>query len=349
MFYPILRLQTDELGSPQVVATTQRSWRPMLLVGRELCVFESVACKGVAWHELGGFATLQAKRLAPHLDSGASAAVRNKVMMLWFWDEQDVQAALRRAGRELGGMRLVAETLLLDLPVRQGQLRLRCAKGVDSMTLDGGAIVSSQWDSKVSGIASASRALGSPWARDLLGGALDTTGGRTIGAPSAQRAMTAVCAAAAVGCAVYAAYWGGSLLGARQRLAALEGDAELTIERAQKLAGLRKLESQDREWVTAYRDLGGSFQVDTFLQALAKPLAATGVVMKELEVRNEEARLVLVSAGGEIDLPGMLEVLGRMPGVSDVALRDNVDVRQATFTMHTPGYRRVAPTPSRPY
>lgn len=349
MLYPILRLQTDELGSPQVVATNQRSWRPLLVIGRELCVFESVACKGVAWHELGGFAALQAKRLAPHLRTGASAAVRNKTLMLWFWDELEVEAGLRRAGRDLGGTRPVAETLLLELPVRQGQLRLRCAKGVDSMDLDGGAIVSSQWDSKISGAASAARALSRTWARDLLGGALDATGSRGIGAPSAQRAMTGLAAAAAVGCTVYAAYWGGSLLGARHRLAGLEGDAELTIERAQKLADLRKLESQDREWVAAYRELGASFQVDTFLQALAKPLAAAGVVMKELEVRNEEARLVLVSAGGEIDLPGMLEVLGRMPGVSDVALRDNVDVRQATFTMHTPGYRRIASAPTGPH
>ncbi len=349
MFYPILRLQTDEAGSPQIVATKQRSWRPLLVVGRELCVFESVACKGVAWHELGSFATLQARRLAPHLTSGASAVVRNKTLMLWFWDEQDVAAGLRRAGRDLGGARLVAETLMLELPVRQGQLRLRCAKGVDSMTLDGGAIASSQWDSKISGAASASRALGRPWARDLIGGALDTAGSHAIGASSAQRAFTALGATAAIGCAVYAAYWGGSLLGARHRLAGLEGDAEMTIERAQKLAALRKLESQDRDWVAAYKQLGGSFQIDTFLQALAKPLAATGVVMKELEIRNEEARLVLVSAGGEIDLPAMLQALGRMPGVADVALRDNVDARQATFTMHAPGFRRIAITPARRY
>ncbi len=347
MLYPILRLQTDEAGSPQVVATSHRSWRPLLVVDREMCVFESVPCKGVAWHELGGFAKLQARRLAPHMNSGASAVVRNKNLMLWFWDELDVEAGLRRAGRELGGARPVAETLMLELPVRQGQLRLRCAKGVDSMTLDGGAIVSSQWDSRITGAAAVSRGLGRPWARDLIGGALDSAGIHAIGVSSAQRALTTLGAMAAIGCAAYAAYWGGSLLGAKHRLAGLEGDAEMTIERAQKLAALRQLEFQDREWVTAYHQLGGSFQIDTFLQALAKPLAATGVVLKELEIRNEEARLVLVSAGGELDLPGMLEVLGRMPGVADVALRDNVDVRQATFTMQTPGFRRIAETQAR--
>lgn len=349
MLYPILRLQTDELGSPQVVATRQRSWRPLLVIARELCVFEAVSCKGVAWHELGGFAHLQAKRLAPHLRSAASAAVRNKTLMLWFWDEADIETALRRGGRDPASAHPVAETLMLELPIRQGPLRLRCAKGIDTLSLDGGAIIESQWEDGRAGAAAPARPLTRPWARDLIGGALDAGDALAVSTPTIQRTLTALGATAAVGCAAYAAYWAGSLYGARDRLAGLEGHAELTIARAQQLAALRKLELQDRKWVEAYRELGNSFQVDTFLQALAKPLAQTGVVMKELEVRNEEARLVLVSAGGEIDLPGVIEALGRMPGVSDVALRDNADVRQATFTLHTPGYRRIAAMPTRPY
>lgn len=343
MFYPILRLQTDELGKPKVVATRQRDWRARLVVGREFCVFEAVPCRGVAWHEISSFAALQAQRLAPYLRSGASAAVKNKTLMLWFWDQQDLEAGLRNAGLESSRAKPVAETLMLELPTRQGELRLRCASGIDSMTLDGGAISSSRWESGLSGTAQTSRALSRPWAHDHMGGPVDATSSAGLGASTAQRGLTALGAGAAIGCAVYAAYWGGSLMGAQERLARLEGGAELTIERAQKLAALRQSEMQDRNWVESYSQLGGSFQLDTFLRALATPLAASNVVLKELEIRNDEARLVMVSTGAELDLPAILEVLGKMPGVADIALRDNADVRQATFTMHTPGYRRIQP------
>ncbi len=349
MLYPILRLQTDALGEPQLVATEQRSWRPRLLIGREFCVFEAVPCRGVAWHELGSFALLQAKRLAPYVRSGASAAVKNKTLMLWFWDQQDLEAALQRAGSESTDARPIAETLMLELPSRHGDSRLRCARGVDSMTLDGGAIISSHWDNPASTTAHAASALSRPWAHDHIGTSLDATSAG-LAAPLLQRGLGALSLAAMIGCGIYAAYWGGSLLGAQERLAALEGEAQLQIDRIEKLAALRSSETRDRDWLIAYNRLGASFRFDEFLQALESPLAARNVVLKELEIRNDEARLQMVSTGSEIDLPSMLEVLGTIPGVDDVALRDNADAKQATFTLHSPGYRRiVSPVTTRPY
>ena len=340
MLYPLLRLQTDESGNPQLVSARHRSWRPRVLIGRELCVFESVSCRGVAWHELAGFALLQARRLAPYVRTGASAAVRNKTLMLWFWDEQDVNAALAASGRQRSDVSSVAETLMLEIPVRAGELRLRCAHGVDVLTLDGGAITRSRWEGPGSPAATKTRLIGRPWARDLLGGPLESTG-PIGGALRLNQWLTGVGVAAAVGCGVHAAYWGGSLLGAQQRLAALQGDAQATIDRMEALAALRKSELLDREWVAAYRRFGGSVQLDALLQALEPALAARSLVLKELEIRNDEARLLVVSSGVDIDLPGTLQELGKIPGVGEVALRDNLDTKQATFTLQSARFRRI--------
>lgn len=343
MLHSVLQLQTDEGGKARVVVTKQRSFRRVLVISRAMCIFESVPCKGVAWHETRSFALLQAQRLAPHLNSGASAAVKGGTLMLWFWDESEVQTAMQLAGHPYAGIQRVAETLTLGLPARQGQWKVRCAMGADSMTLVEGAVVASHWTSEVTGAIAPTREMGRPWARDLIGRpiALGSGSSKLDSGRSLQRDTTVLGAAAAVACAAYLAYWQASYLGARDRLATLESSSESSLERARKALEMRRLAAEDSAWVAAYQELGGSFRTELFLQSLARPLAAGGLVVKEMEVRNEEARLVLVSASGEIDLPRTLELLGRMPGAFDVALRDASDFRQATFTLKIPGYRRI--------
>jgi hypothetical protein len=145
-----------------------------------------------------------------------------------------------------------------------------------------------------------------------------------------------------VGTAAHAAYWGGQLLGAQHRLAGLEAQAAAATSQRGRLSELRKLESNDRQWVETFQRLGASFELEAFLKALESPLAAKGVVIKDLELRNDEARLLLLSSGGEIDLPGVLQALSRIPGVDDVQLRQNIDPQQANFTLKATGFRRFA-------
>ena len=63
---------------------------------------------------------------------------------------------------------------------------------------------------------------------------------------------------------------------------------------------------------------------------LAEPLEARAVVIKEIEVRNEDIRLNLVAAGAELDVPGLLRTLENTPGLDDVQVRQNPDPVQAT-------------------
>ena len=346
MLHPVYRLQIDAEGRIRVLDTGRRSWRALVVVGRELCVFEAQPCAGVAWHELGGFARLQAARLAPYRQSGCSAAVRKQTLMLWFWDASDTAAALAQAGIDITATRLVAEPLMLALPAREGQMHLSCAAGLDHLVVAGGAIQQSHFEYQDKLVSGPVPLLSRPWARTYIWQSLADLGSQHTGGFSASAALTAVAALSVVASAAYAAHWGGQLLGARHRLAAIEAEADNAAARVGNLGGLRKLESDDRQWTQTYRKLGASFQLEAFLKALETPLAAKGVVIKDLELRNDEARLLLMSTGGEIDLPGTLQALTAMPGAEDVQLRQNIDPQQANFTLKVAGFRRFVDTPS---
>ena len=84
MLHPLYLLAGDPVRG--VHQTALRVWRPTVLISRSLCLFESLPCEGVAWHEFRGFARLQAQRLAPFERTGVSAARRGKRLMMWFWD-----------------------------------------------------------------------------------------------------------------------------------------------------------------------------------------------------------------------------------------------------------------------
>lgn len=345
MLHPLLRFRIDESGAPQLVQTGRRSWRRRLVVGRESCIFETVPCKGVALHELNSFVSIQARRLAPFVNSGASAVVRNRTVMLWFWDETEVQAALAAAGQAAHSHRRIAETLLIKPSQRQGTVKLVCEQGIDTVVMDGGAVVKSQWEPHPTRRSAAVAEWSSrPWARDLIGGPLDRTGS-TASTPSLRRWLALAGFGAAALSAAHAAYWAGSLWGAQERLAEVQRSAQGSVEQLEKLTALRQQQRDDQAWVRHYERLGASLHVDALVQALEPTLAQRSLVVKELDVRNDELRLVIVAAAGELDLPGTLEAFGRIAGVRDVALRETLDAKQATFTMQIGPYRRL---PSKP-
>lgn len=309
--------------------------RPTLVVPRSLCLFESVPGAGVALHERAGFARVQSLRLSPFSSTGANAALRGKTLMLWFWDENDVDPVIAAAGLEPARVRKICETLLRPPARNDGEHRQACAGGVDTQQWRDGAIVASSWSG---GPASAAPALlARPWSRELLGaGGAGVAGFASLF--TVPRLLNATSAAAVVACAGYAAYWGGSLLGAQERLAALETQATATTTRLGDAAALRQSARGDREWVQNYRRVGAGVQVEALLAALRGPFESHGVSVKELEVRNAEVRVAVVSAGAEIDLPGLLSALARVPGFGDVQLRQNVDATQATFGLRADGF-----------
>ena len=346
MLHPVYRLQIDAEGLVHARDTGRRSWRPLVVVGRELCVFEALPCAGVAWHELAGFARLQAMRLAPYRQSGSSAAVRHQTLMLWFWDDTETTPALARAGIDPATTRFVAEPLMLALPALEGSVRLACAAGVDHLVMARGAIQQSHFELRDKLVSTPVSLLARPWARDHIGQSLADLGSQRSGGLSLRSVLTTMGLLAVVATAAHAAYWGGQLLGAQHHLAAIEAEAERAGASVGNFADLRKLEADDRLWAQTYRKLGATFALDAFLKALETPLAAKGVVIKDLELRNDEARLLLVSTGPEIDLPGVLQALSAMPGVDDVQLRQNIDPQQANFTLKATGYRRFVAGPT---
>lgn len=338
MLHPIYRLSSDPGGRWTCKASKRRSWRPTLIVPRALCIFESVPCKGVKWHELDDFARLQARRLAPYLSSGANGAVRGGTLMLWLWDEVELQQILHEAGLGDLNLRRLVETLVLELPVNAGTCRMECEAGVDVLSVAAGAIVSSNWLPAKGRAAHAERPITQPWARERL------QSSAKLGAAGANwslsTAMRLAGLALLVGGGAYAAYWGGQLYGAEKLLREQETAASATQTLLQEAGPLRGAAAANASWVERYVAQSQSLELAGLLQALERPLESQGLVVKELEVKNGEARLALVSAGTDIDLPGTLQALDDVPGIDAVQLRQNSDPAQATFSFAVPGFRR---------
>lgn len=336
MLHPVYRLATDAQQRLRLGPVVARAWRPTVVVPREVCVFEQIPAAGVAWHERAGFARLQAIRLAPFTSTGGSAAVRGRTLMMWLWDGQEVDTALAEGGLDPARMVRVAEPLMLPLPRQDGAATLRCQGGTDHLVLEGGAIRSSRWQADDTLGRAPPDLLRGPWARDLLqaGGAMGAWDAARL-----QRLLTMACWAAAFGLAAYAAYWGGQWQALETRIAAEEGRATDDSTDFGRLLQLKQAQSADRAWLDSYRRLTSGVRIDPLLVALQRPLEMNNLTMKELELRNEDLRIVVASAGGDIDLPRVLEAFSALPGVDAVQLRQSADTQQAAFTMRVGGFR----------
>jgi hypothetical protein len=343
MLHPLRLLRLSDEGLPAVVASSTRSWRPSLVIGREFLLFESLPCKGVAWHELTGFARLQAARLSPYQRSGACAAVRNGTLMLWFWDADELNSALEKLALPAEGLQFIAEPLMHALDKDEGPLRLACHSGTDVLLLDKGAIVRSRWEARTVAGHPVPRLLSRPWARNRLESTLHG-GADGLSITSLRRHGLAILATVAVvACGARTAYWGGSLLAGDKQLAALESTTAAQVERLGTVRQLQLRSQADLRWVQGYEDISGSLQVSRLLDALEQPLAAQRVVIKELEVRGDEARLMISSVGADLDLPALIATLKGISGLDDVRLRQSVDPSQAEFSARAAGFRRDSP------
>ncbi|RZJ06917.1 MAG: hypothetical protein EOP39_17815 [Rubrivivax sp.] len=77
------------------------------------------------------------------------------------------------------------------------------------------------------------------------------------------------------------------------------------------------------------------------MNRLRPVLERNGVVLREFELRSDQLRISVAAVGGDIDLPELLRSLSQMSGASDVQLRDNAELRQASFTLQVAGMRRL--------
>lgn len=336
MLHPVYRLVIDSQQRMSLGTVAARAWRPTVVVPREVCVFEQVPAAGVAWHERAGFARLQVMRLAPFLSTGGTAVFRGRTLMMWLWDAAEVDAALTKGGLDPARIVRVAETLMLPLAREDGAATLRCQGGTDHLVLDGGAIRSSRWQPDEALGRAPPDLLRGPWARDLLRadsilGAWD--------AARVQRALTMACWAAAFGLAAYGAYWAGQWQALETRIAAEEGRASEDSTDFGRLFQLKQAQTADRVWLEGYRRLSTGVRIEPLLVALQRPLELHSLTMKELELRDEDLRIIVVSAGGDIDLPKVLRALTALPGIESVQLRQSADTQQAAFTMRVSGFR----------
>lgn len=340
MLHPVHRLQIEPSQELTVAPLEGKRWRPTVVVPRALCVFESMPCAGLAWHEHRLFAQAQAARLAPFKNYGCNAAVVGGRLMLWFWDQAEVSAALNALGIDPLSRVYLAESLLRRPAVRQGSDSMRCWGGIDLQDIAQGAVVRSVWQADSSAAATPEPLGTRTWARELLSRASHQPSlFSRLGRLATRQVLVPVLSTATVTlAAAYLAYWGGSYLGGVQRLTQLELAADEADQAIGNLVALRQSAALNERWVKNYSQLAASVELDKLLEALSRVMEQHGVVVREFELRRDELRLALGSAGGDIDLPRLLEGLAQMPGVSDVQLRDNVELSQVGFSLRVPGY-----------
>ncbi len=305
-------------------------------------MLESVPCGGLAWHERRPFAQAQAERLSPFKNFGCNATVVRGRLLLWFWDQAEVQEALRQDGRMPAESNFLVEPLLRAPATRQGEASLSCWGGIDHQTWDQGTLVASRWEPTAS--ASPTTALSSsPWSRELLNG----TGLKLPWLDALKRAADGRFLVSALSLLVFAAscayfaYWTGLYFGGTRHLAEVEVAADEADRAIGNLLSLRQSAERDERWVKDYTRLAASPELEHLFASLGRVMERQGVVMREFELRGEELRLAFSSAGGEIDLPELLRELSRMPGTTDVQLRDNVELNQVGFNLRIPGYMSV--------
>jgi hypothetical protein len=343
MLHQVYLLEIDAQRALAIRASNRRAWWPSLVVPRALCVFQSLSCRGLAWHERKQFAHLQAKRLAPFAHYGFNACVRGEHLMLWFWDQHEVlQATQAQAIKIEPTTRLWAEPLLRAAPTGTGERHLRSHGGDDVQTLQGGAIVASRWHAG-GGQAITPPLRRWPWSWELAQQRLVLPHTQTSGGQWSWRSAAQLTSALGLlGTACYASYWGVHLFAARQQLQALQTEAENSERRLGDAARFRTAAGDGGDWVSNYMRLSASIQWPELLRALRPPFERHGVVMKEMEVKEDEVRLVVVSAGSDIDLPGLLRTLQSTPGLQNVQLRAGLDSSQATFSLRASGFMSAA-------
>ena len=338
MLRPVYHLAFDDAQRVRLQATGLKAWAPTLLIPRKLCVFESLPCAGLAWREQRRFAAAQARRLAPFASTGSSAVIRKGRLMLWLWDSQELLQLLEPLKLKLGDWRLVAESVYGEAPQAQGEQRRSCMNGEDLWQLEDQAVVGSTWLASTQGHA----VKRGPWGRNLTpqvgaGPQKEARSWRIQPVVLANAAMAAV-SLSALGYLGFNAgrYW--SLEGEVTRL---EAEADQADNRILQLSHVGSEARKEAEWLDHYRQLASSVQVNRLLEAMQPLLERHGVVISEFELRDAHLRLQLVTAGGDIDLPALLDSFNHLSGVSDVQLRDNNELASVTLSMQLPGYRRL--------
>lgn len=340
MLHPLYLLAGDPVRG--VHQTALRVWRPTVLISRSLCLFESLPCEGVAWHEFRGFARLQAQRLAPFERTGVSAARRGKRLMMWFWDEEEARAVL---AEQMPGLRarFSAESLYLATPPISGKFAQRGSESVDMLVCEASAIVrSTVEESHPLDLSAIQRT--SPWTRDWVGGSLDDRAGPAGGwAFAATRTANAGGMVLAAIAAVNLAFQGGTAIGARKALSELEGQVNVLLASAGDALSLRQAAQADLSWVERYRAASRQLDVEALLNHLRPMLESQGLVVRDMESTESFVRLTVVPAGGDMRLTEVLASLEQMPRIAEVQLVQHTDLSQAIFSFDAVGFWTADP------
>lgn len=328
---------------------------PVLVLGRQFCVHFALDAGGVPGHRVAGFVALQMTRLTPFARYDGIFVRQGTKVHVWVWPQDLVSAAQRKLETVKGRWSMLPESLWGEVPARGTVLR-RCAAGLEALRFDDGLLQDAMWwpqapdaptlklfsgESLVSNATeSASDRVrsGRSWASGVR--AVPVMGGTQAAAPGLATWFRMPLTWVLLGWLVLglAGAHAGWMLASGRQIALAKAAAQTELDRlldqgargARGRAGVAQ--AQDLLWVNEVRQLTRGVRLDWLLQQFAEPLAARGLLIRELTIDRDEVKLALVSGyGGAVDMDEAIAALETVGLWQRVELLDFANPALARF------------------
>ncbi len=321
--YPCYLLSNPE----ELPLPTGKLWGrgPVLVLGRQFCVHFVLDASGVPGHRVSGFVGLQVTRLAPFAHYAGIFVRQGAKIHVWVWSQEMVSALQLKLGAGKAHWRVLPESLWGEVPTR-GTVVQTCAAGVEALRFEGGHLQDAMWWPEMPGEPILKAFSGDTVVSKAADSARERVLSRRRWAKAAQAVPVFGAESPVHGLAAWfraplawvilgwltlglaGAHAGWTLAsGHRVAQAKLAAQAELDhlLDQGTRDAKGRSggASTEDVQWVNEVRQLTRGVRLDDLLRQLAEPLAARGLLIRELVIDRDEVKLGLVSGyGGAVDL-----------------------------------------------
>lgn len=321
--YPCYLLSSPE----ELPLPTGKLWGrgPVLVLGRQFCVHLALDASGVPGHRVSGFVGLQATRLTPFTHYGGIFVRQGTKIHVWVWPQEMVSSLQLKLGAGKEHWRVLPESLWGEMPTR-GTVVQTCAAGVEALRFEGGHLQDAMWWPEEPDESVLKAFSGDTLVSKATDSARERVRSRRRWAKAAQTVPVLGAESPAHGLAAWfrkplawvmlgwltlglaGGHAGWTLASGRhiaQAKLAAQAELDHLLNQGTRNAKGRSggASAEDVQWVNEVQQLTRGVRLDELLQQFAEPLAARGLLIRELVIDRDEVKLGLVSGyGGAVDL-----------------------------------------------
>ena len=330
--------------------------KPIWVIPRAWCATTVLQAKGVPRHKTAAFVRLNLSRLAPFVDCGVYACRTGDWVHLWFWENRRVRDFCDRHDIDFPTILLAPESVCRPKG-RDGVLMQQCIEGIEAQLWQKGLLLETAWWPQAIDTQTwqawrlAAKSTGSNRiAADSWPDALPNMAGLTAGhalpahaglsAPWAGNLLVdqwqnylrqlrpAMFLLLATGLVLgLAGFWSVKWLVMQHEQGRIANQIEALSKRVEPLNKARTQALDDLQWTTQLFKLRGENSVIDVLNNLQPVLERQEALLREFEYVDGELRLLLVPLNSEINMAAVIQQLEAQPGLSNVRLLPDSDMR----------------------